>query len=81
MSSSIDSEYTVNARYPSTKGFLNALTAIKPPKAQDCLVHFNNEGLTLKWEHPSKAMQSGIFIGHAVSTQILLLRQWLDVDA
>ena len=56
----------MDARYPSTKGFLNALSSIKPPKAQDCLVHFNSEGLTLKWEHPSKAMQSGIFIGHAV---------------
>jgi hypothetical protein len=64
--SALTSEYIVDARYPSTKGFLNALTSIKPPKAQDCLVHFNSEGLTLKWEHPSKAMQSGIFIGHAV---------------
>ncbi|KAH7617499.1 hypothetical protein NADE_007277 [Nannochloris sp. 'desiccata'] len=66
--SSLESEYIVDARYPSTKGFLNALSSIRPPKAQDCLVHFNSEGLTLKWEHPSKAMQSGIFIGHALFT-------------
>ena len=60
------SEYIIDAQYPNTKGFLDALRAIKGPTAQFCLVHFANEGLTLKWEHESKAMQSGIFIDHAV---------------
>jgi hypothetical protein len=59
--------HIVDARYPSTKGFLEALTSIKGPTAQFCVVSFSPEGLTLKWEHESKAMQSGIFIGHAVS--------------
>ena len=59
--------YVVDARYPSTKSFFEALTAVRGPSAQFCLVNFTQDGLTLKWEHESKSLQSGIFMSRTVS--------------
>ena len=68
----VDYEYIVDVKYPSTKGFLDALSAIKGPTAQCCIIQFTEAGVTVKWEHESKSMQSGVFIGHEVRICIVL---------
>lgn len=63
-----EAELSVDARFPSAEGLRAALSSIRSEKKQMCVVVFSGDGLTVKWESESKAMQSGIFLGRGVST-------------
>uniref|UniRef100_A0A1D1ZXL9 Cell cycle checkpoint protein RAD1 n=1 Tax=Auxenochlorella protothecoides TaxID=3075 RepID=A0A1D1ZXL9_AUXPR len=49
---------TVRARTRNIRGVISALKAIKAPGKQVCLVSFDDSGLTVLWEHESKALHS-----------------------
>jgi len=62
-------DLTIDVTFPSAQGLLSALSSIRSEKKQMCVVDFSADGLTVKWEHQSKALQSGIFLGQGVSSR------------
>ena len=50
----------------SHRGLHGASSTSTGGMRQIALVNFSSEGLSVKWEHSSKALQSGIFLGRGL---------------